>query len=131
MFSGTEYQVNFTDNEWWDAVSNPTDWSSEWLGEQDKALVDYAQGVLDGFTDSCVTQLPAYYNMIALPTEASEIRTKLCDVTNEYLTQMIGGQMDIETAWADYQAEYERNGAAELETMVNEAIATARETYGG
>ena len=130
MFSGTEYQVNFTDNDWWTAVSNPTDWSSEWLSEQDKALVDYAQGVLDGFTDSCVTQLPAYYNMIALPTEASEIRTKLCDITNEYLTQMIGGQMDIENGWAEYQAEYERNGAAELETMVNEAIATARETYG-
>ena len=53
------------------------------------------------------------------------------DVTNEYLSQMIGGQMDIETGWADYQAAYEREGAAELEQMVNDAIAAARTTYGG
>lgn len=36
---------------------------------------------------------------------------------------MIGGQMDVETAWPNYVAEYEAAGAAELETMVNEAIA--------
>jgi len=40
--------------------------------------------------------------------------------------EMIGGQMDVETAWPNYVAEYEAAGAAELETMVNEAIATAR-----
>ena len=34
--------------------------------------------------------------------------------------------MDVETAWPNYVAEYEAAGAAELETMVNEAIATAR-----
>ena len=39
---------------------------------------------------------------------------------------MIGGQMDIETGWAKYQAEYEAAGAAQLEQMVNDAIAAAR-----
>lgn len=77
------------------------------------------------------TSAPAYYNLVSLPSEANDIRTKLVDVTNEYLSQMIGGQMDIETGWADYQAAYEREGAAELEQMVNDAIAAARTTYGG
>ena len=39
---------------------------------------------------------------------------------------MIGGQLDVEAAWPDYVAEYEVAGAAELETMLNEAIAAAR-----
>ena len=39
---------------------------------------------------------------------------------------MIGGQLDVETGWAKYVAEYEAAGAADLETMVNEAIAAAR-----
>ena len=42
--------------------------------------------------------------------------------THLYLTQMIGGQMDVETAWPNYVAEYEAAGAAELETMVNEDV---------
>ena len=64
-------------------------------------------------------------NLISLPSEAADIRTKLQDISNQYLTQLIGGQMDVETAWPNYVAEYEAAGAAELETMVNEAIATA------
>jgi hypothetical protein len=39
---------------------------------------------------------------------------------------MIGGQLDIDTAWPEYVAAYEAAGSAELETMVNDAIATAR-----
>lgn len=76
--------------------------------------------------DDVVYYLPAYYNMISLPSEAADIRTKLSDITNQYLTQMLGGQLDIEEAWPNYVAEYEAAGAAELETMVNNAIAAAR-----
>ncbi len=130
MFSGTEYQVNFADNDWWTAVSNPIDHSAHWASEQDAALMEYARDVVSAFRDDCVVVLPAYYNLVSLPSEANDIRTKLVDVTNEYLSQMIGGQMDIDTGWADYVAAYEREGAAELEQMVNEAIATARTTYG-
>ena len=43
---------------------------------------------------------------------------------------MLGGQLDIDESWDDYVAAYEQDGAAELEQMVNDAIATARETYG-
>ena len=64
--------------------------------------------------------------MISLPGEAADIRTKLADITNQYLTQFLGGQLDIEAGWADYVAEYEAAGAAELEQMVNDAIAAAR-----
>lgn len=131
MFSGTEYEVDFANNDWWTAVSNPIDNSTHWASEQDAELIEYARGVVGEFKDECVVTLPAYYNLVSLPSEANDIRTKLVDVTNEYLSQMIGGQMDIETGWADYQAAYEREGAAELEQMVNDAIAAARTTYGG
>lgn len=126
LFSGTEYQVDFTNNDWWTAVSNPIDNSDNWATEEDRALVDYARGVVTGFRGEVVTALPAYYGLISLPSEAADIRTKLSDITNEYLTQMVGGQLDVETAWADYVAAYEAAGAAQLETMVNEAIAAAR-----
>ena len=41
------------------------------------------------------------------------------------------GQLDIDASWGDYAAAYEAAGAAELETMINDAVATARTTYGG
>ena len=126
LFSGTEYQVDFTNNDWWTAVSHPIDHSNSWATEQDAALVDYARGVIAGYVDEVMDYLPAYYNMISLPAEAADIRTKLQDISNQYLTQMIGGQLDVEAAWPDYVAEYEAAGAAELETMLNEAIAAAR-----
>ena len=40
--------------------------------------------------------------------------------------EMLGGQLDVEEAWPNYVAEYEVAGAAELETMINDAIAAAR-----
>ena len=126
LFSGTEYEVDFANNDWWTAVSSPIDNSNSWATEQDKALIDYAKSVLSEYTDKAVTKLPAYYGLIVLPAEAADIRTALQEITNQYLTQIIGGQLDIETAWPEYVAAYEAAGSAELETMVNEAIATAR-----
>ena len=126
LFSGTEYQVDLTNNDWWTAVSKPIDNSNNWQTEEDAAAYDYAKGVISTFVNEVVYYLPAYYNMIALPGEAAEIRTKLVDITNQYLTQMLGGQLDIEEAWPNYVAEYEAAGAAELEQMVNDAIAAAR-----
>ena len=126
LFSGTEYQVDFTNNDWWTAVSKPIDNSNNWATEENAAAYDSAAGVIDTFVDEVVYYLPAYYNMISLPGEAAEIRTKMADITNQYLTQMIGGQLDIDAAWPNYVAEYEAAGAAELERMVNEAIAAAR-----
>lgn len=126
LFSGTEYEVDFANNDWWAAVSNPIDNSNSWATDLDKALVDYAKSVLSGYTSEVVVQLPAYYGLIVLPAEAAAIRAKLVETTNQYLTQMIGGQLDIETAWPDYVAAYEAAGAASLETMLNDAIATAR-----
>lgn len=126
LFSGTEYQVDLTNNDWWTAVSQPIDNSYNWATEQDSAAYVYAADVISEFVDDVVYYLPAYYNMITLPAEAADIRTKMSDITNQYLTQMLGGQLDIETAWPDYVAEYEAAGAAQLEQMVNDAIAAAR-----
>ena len=78
--------------------------------------------------DEAVEELPAYYGLVTLPEEANELRNRLADITNQYLTQMMGGQLDVEEAWPDYVAEYEAAGAAELETMLNEAVAAARDS---
>lgn len=126
LFSGTEYQVDLTNNDWWTAVSKPIDNSNNWATEETAACYDAAKSVISTFVDDVVEYLPAYYNLISLPSEASDIRTKLSEITNQYLTQFMGGQLDIEEHWADYVAEYEAAGAAELEQMVNEAIAAAR-----
>ena len=126
MLSGTEYEVDFVDNDWWEAVSHPIDYSNEWATDADAALVDYANGVISGFVNDVVVYLPSYYNVVSLPSEATDIRTKLQDITNQYLTQMIGGQLDVESSWNDYASEYEQAGASKLETMVNDAITNAR-----
>lgn len=126
MFCGTEYRVDFANKGWWEAVSTPEDFSQNWATDTDKALVEYAEGIVSQYRDTAVTTLPAYYNLISLPAEAADIRTKLADITNSYLTQMIGGQMDVEAGWANYVAEYEAAGAADLEQMLNDAVAAAR-----
>lgn len=126
MFCGTEYRMDFENKDWWDAVSNPEDLSANWATAEDVELTTYAKDIISGFVDTAVTSLPAYYNLISLPSEASDIRTKLSDITNSYLTQMIGGQMNIDDSWQKYVAEYEAAGSKELETMLNEAVAAAR-----
>ena len=131
MFSGVEYYADFENQGWWDAVTRPVDFSNNWATEEDAALVDKAQASISTFVDSVITPLPAYYNMIALPAEATDIISKLKTVTDEYLTQFIGGQLDVENDWASYVAAYEDAGASQLEQMINDAVATARTTYGG
>lgn len=126
MFSGTEYEVDFTNNDWWTAVSHPIDNSTKWATEEDAMMWDTAKNIIGGYVDEAVEFLPAYYNMISLPAEAADMRTKMNDISNQYLTQMIGGQMDIDKEWPNYVAEYEAAGMAEYEQMVNEAIAAAR-----
>ena len=131
MFSGTEYYVDFENQDWWTAVTYPTDFSNNWATEEDAALVDKAKETISTYVDDVIVDLPAYYNMITLPAEASEIISQLNSLTDEYLTQFIVGQLDVDSDWATYAAAYEDAGALELEQMINEAVATARSNYGG
>lgn len=127
LFAGGEYELNFDAREWWDAVMHPIDNSANWSSDLDKDLYNYAYGIISSFTNDEIVTMPMYYTQTSLPAEASDIRTKLADITNQYLTQMIGGQLDIDTAWADYAAAYEAAGAATLEEMINDAVAAARD----
>lgn len=129
MFSGTEYYVDFENQDWWTAVTYPTDFSNNWATEEDAALVDKAKETISTYVDDVIVDLPAYYNMITLPAEASEIISQLNSLTDEYLTQFIGGQLDVDSDWATYAAAYEDAGSLELEQMINEAVANARATY--
>ena len=35
------------------------------------------------------------------------MQTTLFEITNRYLSQMLGGQLDVETGWEQYRAEFE------------------------
>lgn len=129
MFSATEYRVDFENKGWWEAVTTPYDNSNDWLSDEDRSILGYAKEIIAGFVDEVAVKMPSYYTMIALPAEAGAIRTKLQDISNRYLTQMIGGQMDIDTGWASYVKEYEDAGAASLEKMLNDAVSTARSGF--
>lgn len=126
LFSATEYRVDFENNTWWDAVTHPYDNSADWASQADKDILGYAQGVINGFVDEVAVKMPSYYALIVLPAEAAEIRSKLQEISNRYLSQMVGGQMDIDSGWADYVAEYEAAGASKLQDMLNQAVEAAR-----
>lgn len=131
LFCGSEYFLDLENQDWWTAVTHPVDFSDRWATETDAQLIETARDVIRPFVNECNILLPAYYNMVALPAEANDIVASLKSITNEYLAQFIGGQLSVADDWQKYVDAYANAGAAVLEEMINEAVATARETYGG
>lgn len=129
MFSGLEYMTEAETKGWWDTVTAPVNYDTYWTSDEDNALIKMAQDEIDKYVGEAVVQLPAFYNFIALNEDAQKIRKDLKEITDRYLPQMVGGQIDIDAEWPNYVAAYEKAGAAELEKMVNEAIATAKQNY--
>ena len=68
--------------------------------------------------------------LAVLDAEWADTQTALFEITNRYLAQLMGGQLDIDAGWEQYRAEFNAAGGPELEQAVNDAIAYARETYG-
>ena len=64
-------------------MTYPTDFSHNWAAEEDAALVDKAKETISTYVDDVIVDLPAYYNMITLPAEASEIISQLNSLTDE------------------------------------------------
>ena len=130
LFAGGEMMVDLENNDWWTAVTTPHDNTTEWATEEDKEIYDYALNTINGFVDNVYVKLPAYYSFVSLPAELNDVRTKCNEITNRYLSAMIGGQMDIDAEWPNYVAEYEAAGAAQIEEALNTSVKDARETYG-
>ena len=69
-------------------MSHPST-TARWATEEDAALVDYAKGIVSGFVDETVEYLPAYYNLINLPSLRPRISARywleLQDISNQYL----------------------------------------------
>ena len=128
LFSTMGYRVNFEDASvgWWDAVLSPYDNSGDWEDAERAAQAQYARDVIATYIDDVVTRLPGYYAVLIMPPEANDIKSALSEISARYLAPMLGGQMDIDTEWPNYVAEYEAAGALELERMFNEAVAVAR-----
>ena len=82
------------------------------------------------FVDNVYVELPSYYGLAVLDSEWATKQTALVEISNRYLAQIMGGQLDVDTGWEQYRAEFNAAGGPELEQAVNDAIAYARETYG-
>lgn len=130
LFAGGEMMLDLENKDWWEAVTTPFDNTIEWATEEDKEIYDYSLSTIQSFVDNVYVKLPAYYGFVALPGELTDIRTACTEITNRYLSAMIGGQMDIDANWDKYVAEYEAAGAAQIEEALNASIKECRETYG-
>ena len=130
LFCGGEMMLDLENSDWWDTVTTPYDNTMEWATEEDKAVYQKALDSIALSTPNSIVTLPAYYNFVSVGSEFTDIRNNLKTITERYVSQMIGGQMDIEAEWPNYVAEYEKAGAKDLETALNEAVKSARETYG-
>ena len=126
LFCTSEMMLNLEDNDWWDAVTTPYDPTMDWATDDDKECFQYALDTVQEFVDDVYVVIPSYYGMATLDAEWADVQTKLYEITNRYLAQMVGGQLDIDTGWKQYRAEYEAAGGPGLEEAVNEAIAFAR-----
>lgn len=129
LFCTSEMMLNLEDNDWWDAVTTPYDPTMDWATDDDKDCFQYALDTVQEFVDDVYVVIPSYYGMATLDAEWADVQTKLYEITNRYLAQMVGGQLDIDTGWKQYRAEYEAAGGPGLEEAVNEAIAFARTEY--
>ena len=129
LFCTSEMMLNLEDNDWWDDVTTPYDPTMDWATDDDKECFQYALDTVQEFVDDVYVVIPSYYGMATLDAEWADVQTKLYEITNRYLAQMVGGQLDIDTGWEQYRAEYEAAGGPGLEEAVNEAIAFARTEY--
>ena len=129
LFCTSEMMLNLEDNDWWDAVTTPYDPTMDWATDDDKECFQYALDTVQEFVDDVYVVIPSYYGMATLDAEWADVQTKLYEITNRYLAQMVGGQLDIDTGWEQYRAEYEAAGGPGLEEAVNEAIASARTEF--
>ena len=129
LFCTSEMMLNLEDTDGWDAVTTPYDPTMDWATDDDKECFQYALDTVQEFVDDVYVVIPSYYGMATLDAEWADVQTKLYEITNRYLAQMVGGQLDIDTGWEQYRAEYEAAGGPGLEEAVNEAIAFARTEY--
>jgi hypothetical protein len=130
LFSGTEYMTEIQTKGWFQSVTHPIDNSHYWATDVDNELMNYAKPRVASYSGDVVVNEPMYFTMVKVPDKFVDIRKKLVEITNRYLPAMIGGQMDIDKEWPNYVKEYEEAGAKDLQTAINEALTTAKATYG-
>lgn len=126
IFNAGQRQLELeTSSDWFTASMNPLvpDF------EPEIPFKAYVTGVLDSYKENVAGFLPPYFTIISLPAEYSDMRTKMNEITLQYIPAFIAGQKDIDAEWDNYVAEYEKAGAAVLEAAFNEAKDAAKEKY--
>ena len=130
LFCASEMKLDLVNNDWWDAVTTPYDNTLDWAEGEARECYQYAIDTVQAFVDNVYVQLPSYYGLAALDSEWADVQTTLYEITNRYLAQILGGQIDLDTGWEQYREEFNAAGGPELEQAVNEAIREARENFG-
>ena len=130
LFCASEMMLDLETNDWWTAVTTPYDNTLDWAEGETKEAYQYALDTVASFVDNVYVELPSYYGLAVLDSEWATKQTALVEISNRYLAQIMGGQLDVDTGWEQYRAEFNAAGGPELEQAVNDAIAYARETYG-
>ena len=100
LFAGGQEQLELegSDN-WYEASLNPIKVDTH---DDDGEAKDYVNSVIDSYSDEAAGFLPPYFTIIQYPAEIVEIRTKLKEITLQYVPAFITGQKSIDDEWDDY-----------------------------
>jgi ABC-type glycerol-3-phosphate transport system substrate-binding protein len=112
---------------WVDKSNNVIDYTERITGFSDDYL--RAQAVTDAILADVGDELPAYYAFISLSAESIEIRTRLREISLEYLPAFITGRKDIDAEWPNYVKAYDDAGVQKLVDDFNAQILVAKEKY--
>ena len=130
LFCSSELRLDLENKDYWEAVTTPHDNTMDWAAGEAKEVYQHAIDTAQSYVDNVYMELPSYYGLAALDSEWADVQTTLYEITNRYLAQILGGQIDLDTGWEQYREEFNAAGGPELEQAVNDAIAFARENYG-
>ncbi len=126
LFAASQDQLELeASNDWYKTSMNPI--LVDTVPESDAKT--YANGVVDSYKDKAYGELPAYFTIIQFPNEINDKRVKMNELTLRYVPSFITGQMNLDSDWDKYVAEYEAAGAKDVEAAFNTARAQAKASY--
>ena len=115
------------DGSWVEKAMGLADYTDLITGYPDDYL--RAKAVTDGIQAEVGVELPPYYGFVLLSEESLDIRSRLKDISLEYLPAFITGSKDIDAEWPGYVQAYADAGVQRLADDFNEQVEAARRKY--
>jgi ABC-type glycerol-3-phosphate transport system substrate-binding protein len=127
LYTTAQMRANWHSSGWIEAAQKVVDFTGQKTGYSDDFLA--AKEVNDAIQAEVAVELPPYYAFISLSEESIAIRTRLLEITLEYLPAFILGEKDVETEWPAYVQAYQDAGVRRLEDDFNAKVNTAKDKY--